>query len=326
MNADQFYQSRQADWKMLTDLLAISQSGTKQLTPDQIETLSSLYRAVTSDLALAQRDYPKDRVTVYLNQLVAKAHMTLYWQDPFSWKRIIRFITTGLPNTYRQSLPFTLASACFFLLPAIVAAVVLSFQPSTAQWFLPPEVQAQMELIEEQQLWTDIPIEERPYAASFIMTNNIRVSFLAFGAGVLFGIFTVWILIFNGLMLGGLTGLTIHYGIGFDLWTFVIGHGVIELSVIIITGGAGLMLGWALIKPGLLQRKTALVIAAREAVKLVIGLMPFLILAGMIEGFISPNDNIVWPIKWTVGIGAGLLMHAYLLFSGRENKTKNYRT
>jgi uncharacterized membrane protein SpoIIM required for sporulation len=150
------------------------------------------------------------------------------------------------------------------------------------------------------------------------MQNNIRVSFMAFGSGVLAGLLTTWIMVFNGLMLGGLTGLTAHYGIGFDLWNFVIGHGVIELSVIFMAGGAGLTLGWAIISPGLHRRRDALTIAARKSINLILGCIPLLIIAGTIEGFISPAENIPWPVKWGVGLGTGLLLYSYLIFAGRK--------
>ena len=172
--------------------------------------------------------------------------------------------------------------------------------------------------IEQGELWTDIPVDERPYASSFIMTNNIQVSFLAFAGGVTGGLLTVYVLLFNGLLLGGITGLTAHYGIGLGLWTFVIGHGVLELSAIFITGGAGLMMGWAMLNPGLLRRRDALMLAARKAVLLVLGCIPVLITAGVIEGFLSPNAAIPWPVKWTVGVLSGLLFYGYLWLAARR--------
>ena len=138
------------------------------------------------------------------------------------------------------------------------------------------------------------------------------------------GILTLWIMVFNGLLLGGITGLTIHHGIGFELWTFVIGHGVIELSVIVMAGGAGLMLGWSLINPGLLRRRDALAIAARKSVKLVVGCVPLLIIAGLIEGFISPAGGIHWSFKWGFGIFSGILLYAYLLLAGRSQQGSRF--
>jgi uncharacterized membrane protein SpoIIM required for sporulation len=173
--------------------------------------------------------------------------------------------------------------------------------------------------IEDQDLWIDIPPDERPYASSAIMTNNIQVSFLAFAGGMLAGIPSVYVLIFNGLMLGGISGLTFHHGVGWELWEFVIGHGVIELSMIFFAGAAGLMIGWAIIHPGYLKRSDAVVRAAREGLTLVLGCAVFLVLAGLIEGFISPNETIPTFVKWFVGIGSGILLYSYLFLAGRKD-------
>ncbi len=325
MRIDQFYESRQADWKALAQLLDRSRDGVGYLTPVEIERLGYLYRAVTSDLALAQRDFPMDPVTAYLNQLVARAHAVVYRGEPLAWRRLVRFATTGFPRAYREAAPFVLAAALLFLLPAAIAGLAAAWQPESARWLLPAQVQYLIPSIEDHELWVDIPVQERPYASSFIMQNNIQVAFLAFGLGVLVGLPTVWVLVLNGLILGGLSGLTAHYGIAFELWTFVIGHGVIELSTIFIAGGAGLSLGWAIIRPGLYSRRDALTMAARRAVRLVIGCVPLLVLAGCIEGFISPAEGLSWPIKWGVGIGSGILLYSYLLLAGREKRPKHTR-
>lgn len=133
---------------------------------------------------------------------------------------------------------------------------------------------------------------------------------------------TIWILITNGLDLGGLLGLTSYYGIGLDLATFVIGHGVIELSVICMAGGSGLMLGWAIIHPGLQRRRDALTQAATKAVRLLLGAAPMLVVAGTIEGLISPSETVPWPVKWIIGITSGIVLYSYLLLAGRKKKDR----
>jgi uncharacterized membrane protein SpoIIM required for sporulation len=97
---------------------------------------------------------------------------------------------------------------------------------------------------------------------------------------------------------------------------------VIELSVIFISGGSGLMLGWAILHPGLLRRRDALAQAAQKSVYLLLGAVPWLVVAGTIEGFISPNNDIAAPIHWAVGIGSGILLYSYLLLAGRERKKR----
>ena len=319
MNAEQFYRSRQADWQQLTALLDKSQQ-MNRLSTAEVQKMGLLYRSVTSDLALAQRELPRHQVTTFLNQLVARGHATIYQGEPLAVRRLKHYLLVGFPTTFRESLPFFVTAALLLIIPSLIAGFLTNWDPDASTWLLPANVQELRPLIEEKELWTNIPIEERPYTSAFIMSNNIQVSFLAFGGGITAGLFSLYILIFNGLNLGGITGLTAHYDVGFELWTFVIGHGVIELSAIFIAGGSGLMLGWAIIQPGLLKRGDALMLAARKAVRLVMGCVPILIVAGLIEGFISPNENIPWPVKWSVGVLTGILLYSYLLLSGRGNE------
>ncbi len=318
MHVDEFYKSRKPDWEALVRLMDRCQGSANGLSPDEVYALGRLYRSVTSDLALAQRDFPAHPVTAYLNQLVGRAHAVVYRSEPIARQRIWRFVRQGYPRAFRQALPFILVAFLFFLISALVAGLSTALSPRAAVWLLPEEVQRLIPMIEDQKLWTNIPVQERPYASSFIMQNNIQVAILAFSSGVLAGLPTLWVMISNGLLLGGISGLTIHYGVGFDLWTFVIGHGVVELTVIFIAGGAGLMLGWAIIHPGLLRRRDALSLAAQRAVRLVIGCVPLLVIAGTIEGFLSPAESVPWWIKWGVGLTSGLLLYAYLFFAGRE--------
>jgi uncharacterized membrane protein SpoIIM required for sporulation len=322
MQPDQFVQSRQSYWKDLTQLLDKAQAGSGRLSPAEINRLGSLYRSATSDLALAQRDFPSHRATAYLNQLVARGHAALYRSEPFSFKQLWHAVAVAFPNAFRSASSFMIVSALLLIIPGIMAGIGTAIEPTSARWLLPPEIQPRIDDIERQDLWINIPIEERPFASSFIMRNNIQVAFLAFGGGMLAGLFTVWILIFNGLILGGILGLTYHYGVGLEMSSFVIGHGVIELSVIVIAGGTGLMLGWAILQPGLMRRRDALALAARKAVVLIMGCVPLLIIAGTIEGFISPAENIPWPAKWGVGLITGIALYSYLLLAGRTRRPK----
>src|SRR5207245_2265978 len=134
--------------------------------------------------------------------------------------------------------------------------------------------------VRHHQLWTDIPPEVRVEVGGLIMLNNIYVSMIAFAFGVVFGLPVIYVLITNGISLGGLFGLTQAYGVSGGLFDFVIGHGILELSIVIAQGAGGLMMGWALISPGNRKRTDALVIATRRAFTLLLGLAPLLATAG----------------------------------------------
>jgi uncharacterized membrane protein SpoIIM required for sporulation len=321
MKAEEFVASRQASWKTLADLLTTAERSMGHLSPEEITRLGQLYRAATSDLAYAQREFPRNRAATYLNQLVGRGHAVIYRSEPLAFRRIWYFIRAGFPRAFREMLPFFLISSALFFIPAVLIGVAVFLRPEIAPAALPPGSEAMVEMLKEKEIWTNIPVEERPFMSSYIMTNNIRVAILAFGGGMLAGLLTLWVLIQNGLMLGAISGVAFHYGMGWELWEFVIGHGVIELSVIAIAGGTGLMIGWAILHPGLLRRTDALAAAGRRTVKVMCGCVPLLVIAGTIEGFISPNEFIPAPVKWAVGIGTGILLYAYLLLAGRGEDT-----
>ena len=318
MDIELFLKTRKTEWQAFSALLDKAEKDIRLLTTPEIGDLGRMYRAVSSDLALAQRDFPRQRVTRYLNQLVARGHSLFYRHEPVGFKRITTFVLSGFPRVFRQNAWFILAAALLFCIPAIAAGLAIGFHPDNDRWLLPPSVQQLRQPIEDHKLWTNTPIAERPYSASFIMRNNIQVAFLAFGGGVLAGLPSVFLMATNGLILGGLLGLAFHYGIGFELLTFVVGHGFLELTVIMIAGGAGLRLGWAVIHPGFLKRGVALRLAAGQAVWLVLGCIPLLIIAGTIEGFISPSNDISWAVKWAVGLITGLGLQAYVWLAGRK--------
>lgn len=318
MRPELLIKRRQDEWQKMEKILERVGQKREKLDPTTAERLGDLYRGVTSDLALAQREFPNHKITRYLNQLVGRAHSAIYVRRGFSWEGIGHYFRVEVPVTFRKNLHWFWIAFLLFMLPAFGIGFLTGLNPEAARFALPPEVQGLIPIIEDQELWTEMSISERPIFSSGIMTNNIQVSFLAFAGGMSAGVLTTYIMMFNGLLVGGLLGLTTHHGVGFDLLTFMIAHGVVELTVIFIAGAAGLMIGWAMLRPGTLSRSSAVRLAALDAVKLIIICVPLLVIAGLIEGFISPAESIPWPVKFAVGIGTGALLHGYLFLSGRE--------
>jgi uncharacterized membrane protein SpoIIM required for sporulation len=313
MSVNDFIKLREKDWSRL-QVLIDKHKGRETLNAVEVRELGVLYRAVTSDLAQARRDYPGQKVSVFLNQLLTRAHSYIYQQDVSDWRQIPRYFTRTLPQTFRQTWVFTLIAFLLFAVPAVVSYRLAYINPDIAE---PLNLVFIRETLADSETWTDIPVEQRPYASAFIMSNNIRVAILAFGGGITFGLFTLYILISNGLVIGGVLGLAAHYGMSQTLVEFIIGHGVIELSVIFIAGGAGLQLGWALFNPRSYTRRDALGLAARRAVYLIIAAVPLLVIAGLIEGFISPSDA-SFAVSVLVGLISGAILYSYLIFTGRE--------
>jgi uncharacterized membrane protein SpoIIM required for sporulation len=186
-----------------------------------------------------------------------------------------------------------------------------------------PGIEDRIQDIRDKHEWWKDLNDSNAAGASMIMTNNIQVTILAFAGGTLLGIFTLYLLAQNGLMLGIVAGAAQSLGFATNLWGFVAAHGTLELSAIFIAGGAGMQLGWSIIRPGLLTRRAALVRAAQRAALLLLGCIPILVIAGTIEGFLSPSD-LPLALKLLVSLASGVLLYSYLLLAGRGPRAARY--
>lgn len=300
-------------------LLQQARTDPRRLTASELNELGLLYRALTADLALAQRDFPNQQVTRYLNQLVGRAHTLIYQGEPLRRRRLVHFYRRGFPQLYRAILPYTIAAFVLFLLPALMAFSVVAVNPDWIYVIEGPAISGLVAEVERGELWTDIAPGVRSAAASLIMTNNIQVMFLTFAGGITVGLLTLWVLASNGMHLGAIFGLLTVHNLAAGLAEFVVAHGVVELSVIFLAGGCGLYVGDGLLRPGLASRKDVLVQRTRISVQLILGSVPFLVVAGLIEGFLSPSSA-PWWVKVIVGVLTGVALYAYWLGVGRHQE------
>ena len=309
---DEFILQRRPGWDELRALIDRAGRDPRRLDAAEIERLGQLYRRVVSDLAVARRDFPGDQLVAYLTNLATRASPLVSRAPAGSWRRLGRFFWDGFPRLYRESGPFVFVAFLLFGLPALAGYLVVLADPSVAEQLLPPRMTA---LVRSGRLWTDRMGEGggAPLFASLIATNNLQVSILAFAGGMLLGTLTVYVLIVNGLLLGVVFAYTGAYGLAGRLAAFVSPHGYVELTIIFIAGGAGLRLAWAVLRPGLLRRRDALAIAGQRSALLILGAAPLLVLAGLIEGFVSPAPRVPDWAKRLIGPVAGLARHADVL-------------
>ena len=304
----EFIAKKQQSWNELETLLNKSRNANAQ----ELNRLGYLYRRVTSDLAVARRDFPQDRCVIYLNELVSRAHSTVYQTSPLKRGSLLEFLRFGFPTVFRENLYFVGAAFLMFALAFVGAYVSALTSPEYAENLVSEDYVTHIKEL-GQGNWNDTSAARRNLLSSFVMTNNIRVAFMAFAWGIMFMIGTVYILVFNGLSIGAVAGLCHVHGVALALWSFVSPHGYIELTTIFIAGGAGMKLGYSLISPTTLTRKQTLVNAAKTAIKLLGGCVFLLVIAGIIEGFVSPSEL---PNAIKIGFGAltGILLFTYLFF------------
>ena len=317
MPIDRFIKERKTVWQRLEELLDLLDRMTlRRLHREEVRELGRIYRRTASDLAIARAESRDPRLVNYLNSLVIRAHGRIYRADAQGGARIRNFFAQDFPQSFRRTWRYTATAFGVFLLFSAIAFFGTRHDSEFSE-FAGISPFFRETVINNRKHWWERLNDANQIGSSQIFTNNIRVTFYAFAMGAMFGVGTLYILAFNGAMFGAILALTYRAGFGNDLLSFVVGHGVIELSCIFIAGGAGLLIGTALLMPGDLSRGDALKSRGMEAVRLIVGCVPLLVVAGIIEGFISPQP--ISPVI-KVGIGAitGITMYSYLLLAGRE--------
>lgn len=305
---------RRTHWERLEQLVESARTGLSNLTGAELQELGLLYRQTASDLSTVVEDPASGQIAVYLNHLLGRSHNLLYSGARPKPVALVAFFRREYPAVFRETLPLTSTAVAIFTIAMIIGWAITLHDVGFAHRILGPKM---MDTIERRQMWTNSVVAVKPLASSAITTNNLSVAFAAFAFGIT-GIGTIWMIFFNGLMLGVVGAATARAGMALSLWSFVAAHGVLELPAICIAGGAGLELARGLLFPGMLPRRVSLSLAGSRSVRLLIGTIPLLLVAGSIEGFISPT-NLPAPVKFSL---AGLLfaaLIAYLFFTGKRS-------
>lgn len=281
----------------------------------ELQELGLLYRQTASDLAIVREDNTSNQLSAYLNSLLGRAHNLIYMGHRPKINELRKFYTETYPQVFRETFPQTMLAFGIFLVTALAAFALTMHDPSFAHRMLGAQM---MDTIEKREMWTHSIVTVKPLAASAIMTNNLSVSFTTFALGITAGIGTAWMMVVNGLLLGVIGAATWHAGMAEQLWSFVAPHGVLELPAIFIAGGAGFEIARGMLFPGLLPRRESLALAGGRAARLVLGTIPMLIVAGTIEGFLSPSDIAV-PLKFLFAAVMFAALVAYLNLQPRDS-------
>lgn len=310
----EFIARRRAAWEELAGLVqqAGARKGVRNLTRDQLRRLGPLYRHAAADLACARLRGGPPELEHYLSDLVTRAHGLVYAERGPGASRLAHFLVYGFPAQLRKNIRLILLAAAFFWMGALFAALICNQNPEAGKIFLGSQFSGRDEDTDfYKNLHKALGDDTRAQQAAFLMQNNIKATTVAFAVGIFGALPTVFAMLYNGCVIG-VIGMAQHKA-GYDLifWSFIVPHGVIELTAIFIGGAAGMRLGLALLVPGEHSRADALKRAGADAIRLNLGAAGLLLLAGLLESYVSPTA-LPPAAKLTIG---GTLFVALALYA-----------
>jgi len=290
-----FVTRNKPDWDELEELLERAKNSVRQLEPEEINRLDVLYRRVAIHLAQVRTRTRDERLAVYLNSLAAAAHSVIYLPPRKSvLGKVGAFAAYGFAQTIARNWRYHLASAALIIVGALLAYQACRHDVLASYALLQPGDPRQPgstpeQLLEVLRSGRTSGNGFKSFMASFLFTHNLRVGLISMGLGVLAAVPTVLLLLYNGMMLGAFVALHVQAGIELEMWAWILPHGITELSAITLCGGVGLMLGRAVISPGLKTRAQSLVDAGQEAARTAVGIAGMLMIAAFIEGFVRQS-------------------------------------
>ena len=321
MKQSLFESRHQHQWQTFAEQLKQLEQGKAKAA--DVADFPHQYRRLCQHLALAQQRGYSSYLVDPLQQLALRGHQQLYRHRSQLTANILAFLLADFPRLVREQWRFVLIAGLLFFGSLAGIALLVYLFPDLVYSIIGPQQVAEMQGMYNPDASRLGRAAERAASEDWMMfgyyvMHNIGIAFQTFAAGLLFGLGSVFFLIFNGLVIGAVSGHLTDIGYGQTFWSFVIGHGAFELSAITLAGAAGLQLGWALVAPGRLARSEALRLAARKSVRMLCGVMVFLLIAAFIEAYWSSTTRIEPWIKYAVGAALWLLVAAYLTLAGRS--------
>ena len=324
--SERFVLAKKQQWEKLHNILIrLNSNGFGVLNEDEILVFPRLYRLICTDFAEAKMLRLSPDVLEYLNQLIGQAHKYLYSFPPLKKSQVKLFFTEQLPFIILKNWVFIVLSAVIFFASYGITFTIVQHNPFLAGVVVPQQLLMQM-----QESYSEGIDEERSFAlknfmVSFYIQNNVSIAFASFALGVLLGFGTIYILLYNGIFLGAISGYVVGLGYGDNFFSFITAHSVAELTGLVLAGGAGLALGFSIIKATRYYRKEWLAMQRRNIFTLVAASGLLLVLAALIEGLISPS-LLPFTLKLSVAIVSSLLIIGYfLVWPGFQLVKKRFR-
>jgi uncharacterized membrane protein SpoIIM required for sporulation len=302
-------------------LTKLERKGLKTLNAEEIRHLGSLYRSVSADLARAKTNQVGKIVIRDLQSLTTRAYAQIYQGSRRQeWQAVGEFFRWGFPAVVQRSRGYIALATALFTFAGLVSWWFSWRDPQFIALVVP---ESMIDMVRERgELWMGSIVGIEPFASSSIMVNNINVSFAALAGGMLAGLGTLYIMLLNGMMIGTIGTLVGQNNLALPFWAFVFPHGSLELPAIFLAGGAGFLLARAILFPGQYKRGDALKVYGSQAAQLMFGVVPMLVIAGIIEGFFSPNPFVPEIVKYIVGI---VLFVSLLMYFSQRKKLEGWR-
>jgi uncharacterized membrane protein SpoIIM required for sporulation len=319
MTPARFLESRRAVWNRLESLASrAAKRGLRSLSQAELHELTRLYPAVAVDVARA-RMYQVDPVTQNrVNQLAIAAHGLLYRRrSTRSFPAIWQFLRQRYPRLFRRIWPYMTVATAIFMIGMLGTYVATRLVPSNAYIFVPYGLDVTPGGVTSEDISERFRQLPHPPMATGIMVNNVSVAITVFAFGITAGIGTCYILLLNAMMLGGFAAHFTNHDLSYPLWAFIAPHGTLEIFAILVSSAAGLRLGYSLVVPGRMTRAASLRLGARDAVLLMLGTIPMFVIAGFIEGFVTPS-YLPGAAKIVLGVTVPAAVIAHLLVAGRQ--------
>ncbi len=300
MDIDLFIARNEGTWQRLEALTDLARRG--RASADEVEDLVQHYQRTSSHLSHARDHYRDGPLTVRLTRLVANGNAAIYRRRGSSTGALRTFLSVTFPAAVWSSRRFIAVSAALFFVPALIAGAWIGTSDDALDLTAPAAVRQAYVEEDFEDYYSSEPAAQFSTA---VLVNNIQVSFLVFVTGAVLCVGGALLLAYNGLNVGVAGGLFAAVGQLDKFFGLILPHGLLELSAIVIAGGAGLRVGWAIVAPGDLRRGEAAMVEARRSVAVVLGLLGAFVVAGLIEGFVTPSG-----LPTTARVGIGLAVQA----------------